>query len=242
MAKQLMLYENIVQITQNRHADWFVQVGESYAFSREVNSVPLVGSELAPASLEYPIVFTGNSEGIMPTAILGLNHHENLYLDRQDHWQANYVPGFIRRYPFIFSAVDGSQNFILCMDDAFPGFNREGRGERLIDDAGKPTAYLQNTVSFLQAYQAEFKQTLAFGQKLRELQLLDPVQAEIKLASGQTVSLSGFLGVNRDKLKSLSGGVLSDLAQSNALEWAYLQVNSMRNFEQMAKRSTFPAT
>jgi len=64
--------------------------------------------------------------------------NENAYLDADEGWRANYVPAFIRRYPFVFSKSEDGQTFTLCIDEAFAGFNREGRGQALFKD-GKPT-------------------------------------------------------------------------------------------------------
>ena len=61
---------------------------------------------------------------------------------------------FVRRYPFVFAKSDDEQRFNLCIDEKFSGFNGDGRGERLFADDGKPTAYVENILKFLQEYQA----------------------------------------------------------------------------------------
>jgi hypothetical protein len=61
-------------------------------------------------------------------------------------WQAKYIPAFVRRYPFVFSSRGVGKTFTLCIDEAFPGFNQSGRGERLFGDDGKPTPYVQNVL------------------------------------------------------------------------------------------------
>jgi hypothetical protein len=41
-------------------------------------------------------------------------------------WQAKYIPAFLRRYPFVFSSNDDGNNFVLRIDEGFPGFNQPG--------------------------------------------------------------------------------------------------------------------
>ena len=116
-----------------------------------------------------------------------------------------------------------------CVDEAFPGVNFQGRGQPLFAN-GKPSPYTETVLKFVESYRTEFLRTQAFCNKLREHDLLEPMQAEFTLGTGQKMALSGFLVVNRTKLKALSGEVLSDLAKSDALELIYLHLQSMRNF------------
>ena len=76
----------------------------------------------------------------------------------------------------------------------------------------------------------QFLRTQAFCKKLREHDLLEPMQAEFTLGTGQKMALSGFLVVSRKKLKALSGEVLSELVKNDALELIFLHLQSMRNF------------
>jgi len=119
---------------------------------------------------------------------------------------------------------------MLCVDEAFSGFNREGRGQRLFGEDGKPTPYVDNVLKFLQEYQAQFNRTRAFCRKVKELNLLEPMQAQIATDKGERLSLGGFWAVNRAKLKALDGEKLAELAKTDELELLYLHIQSMRNF------------
>jgi hypothetical protein len=236
MATQLLIYEAAVPINPARHGQWSVEVGNDYAFSRNVNSVPLMAAEFDHAAAEYPIVFAGTKEGSMPVAILGMRGNENLYLTPQNTWAAKYIPAFVRRYPFVFSTSKDGKTLTLCIDEKFAGCNQEGRGQRLFDDAGKPTPHVQNVMRFLQGYQVETQRTQAFCKKLNDLNLLEPMQAQVPLKSGQNISLTGFMGVNREKIKALSGEALADLAKTSELEWVFLHLGSLKNFDAMKER------
>jgi hypothetical protein len=241
MATQLLIYETAVPVTQARHGHWSVEVGGDYAFCRNVNSVPLMAVEFARAASEYPIVFAGAEDTVMPAVILGMRGNENLYLTEQGGWTAKYIPAFVRRYPFVFSSSNDGKTFSLCIDEAYAGCNPQGRGQRLFDESGKPTGYVQDVLRFLQGYQTEFQRTQAFCNKLKALKLLEPMQAQVTLDSGQIVSLTGFMGVNKNKLKELSGDALADLAKSDELEWLFLHLHSLQHFEGMKQRLGAPS-
>jgi hypothetical protein len=198
--------------------------------------------EFPLAATEYAIVFAGDEEAVMPSVILGMRGHQNVFLDEDDNWIAKYVPAFIRRYPFVFSSSEDGQTMTLCIDEAFAGFNREGRGQALFGEDGKPTAYVDNVLKFLQEYQAQFQRTRTFCNKLRELDLLEPMQATMSLQSGERLSLTGFLAVNRDKLKALPAESLAELLKSDELELIFLHLQSMRNFNRVQERLTAIST
>jgi hypothetical protein len=197
--------------------------------------VPLMAVEFPHAVSEYAIVFAGDT-ALMPAVILGVRGNENLFVSKNEAWEAKYIPAFVRRFPFVFSTSADEKQLILCVDEAFAGFNREGRGERLFEADGKPSAYVDNVLKFLQEYQAQFRRTQAFCEKLRDLDILEPMQAQVELASGERVSLRGFQAVNRAKLKAVPAEKLAELAQTDELELLYLHLQSMRNFRDLRDR------
>ena len=142
----------------------------------------------------------------------------------------------MRRYPFVFSTSPDGKTFTLCIDEAFPGFNQEGRGARLFDAERKPSAYVANVLKFLEQYQIEFRRTQAFCKKLKELDLLEPMRAQASLKSGEQLALTGFMAVNRERLKALPADKLGELARTDELELLYLHLQSMRNFSAMGER------
>jgi len=200
--------------------------------------VPLTAVEFPAAAAEYAIVFAGEGDVVMPVAILGVRAAQNLYLDEAGTWQAKYIPAFLRRYPFVFSSTDKGKTFALCVDETFAGFNQEGRGQKLFGEDRKPTPWVEGVLKFLQQYQVEFQRTQAFCKKLKELNLLESMQAQINLESGEKMSLRGFMAVDRARLKTLSSEKLIDLVKTDELELIYLHLQSMRNFNQMRERVT----
>ncbi|MCD2452319.1 SapC family protein [Methylicorpusculum oleiharenae] len=237
MSTQLLIYERAVPLSSQRHKGWSVKTGADYAFARQVNSVPLVAVEFPHAAAEYSIVFAGNDEAMMPVVILGMRENENLYLNESNAWTAKYIPAFIRRYPFVFSSNEDQSTFTLCIDEEFAGYNQEGRGEHLFDADGERTQYLENVLRFVNDYQGQYRRTQLFCKKLQELDLLEPMQAQFTLNSGQQLRLAGFKAVNRERLKNLSDEQVAALFKTDELELIYLHLQSMKNFSAMVEKT-----
>ncbi len=236
MSTQLLFYKEAVPVSKEEHAKLSIDTAQNYSFASGVNSVPLTATEFPFAARDYVIVFAGG-ETPMPAAILGVQQNRNLFVANDGHWEGRYIPAFVRRYPFVFSSNDDQSKFTLCIDKDFQGFNEEGKGERLFDEEGENSSYLERMLNFLQEYQVQFQRTQAFCQQLKDLELLESMQAQITLPSGSQQSLTGFQVINRDRLKALDGDKLAELAGTDALELAYLHLQSLNNFAAMAERA-----
>jgi hypothetical protein len=236
MGTQLLIYETAIPVSHGRHGRVSVEIGKAYAFTRAVNSVPLMAVEFPMAATEYAIVFAGVGESTSPVVILGARQNENLYIDAEGAWKAEYIPAFIRRYPFVFSTSEDGKTFTLCVDEAYAGLNEQGRGQLLFGTDGKPSPYTDEVLKFLQEYRAQFLRTQAFCKKLREHDLLEPMQAQFTLVGGEKMALTGFMVVSRKKLKALGPDVLAELVRSDELELLFLHLQSMRNFKDVKDR------
>ncbi|WP_137700039.1 SapC family protein [Marimonas lutisalis] len=233
---QLLFYENVVPVSSERHKKISVKTGADYRFAEKVNSVPLTAIEFGQAAVEYPIVFSGNDEAVMPCAILGATATKNLFVKEDGNWGGKYVPAFVRRYPFVFAQDQSGKQLILHIDESFEGCNEEGRGERLFDSEGNQTQYLKNVLAFLQDYQQRFNRTQLFCKRLIELELLRPMEAQFSLPSGERQSLSGFQTVDREKLKAVSNEDLGKMLRTDELECIFLHLASLRHFGSIAER------
>lgn len=233
---QMLFYENVVPVSSQRHKDLSIERVD-FTFAANVNSVPLTAIEIPLAAREYTIVFAGTDEAVAPVVVLGVEGTQNKYLDESNSWKADYIPAFVRRYPFVFSSNQDNTQFTLCIDETWSGCNREGRGQRLFDDKGERTPYLSRMLQFLGDYQREFVRTQAYCKKLKELGLLNPMQAQVTLPGGEKRSLVGFLCAARDKVKELPAEKLADLAKTDELELTYLHLASLGNLGSVVNRS-----
>lgn len=238
MSKQLLIYERATPISPDKHRNLSVRSGTSWAFAAHLNSVPMLVTEIEPASAEMPIVFAGEGETLSPVALLGLRADENLFVNPDGGWTGAYIPAFLRRYPFVFAETgEDGQTLTLCIDEASDGVNTQGRGERLFDSEGERTHYLSRMLKFSSDYQAQHDLTRRFCQQLLAMNLLEPAVARVTLGSGQTLTVTGFQRVNRTRLNDLDDTEVTRLFRSETLALIYYHIASLGHVSQLATRT-----
>jgi len=235
--QQPLFYKQVAALSKERHGQWYIDPEPGYRFAAEANCVYVAGVEFANACHEYPIVFANTGgDTVVPVALLGLRAGQNLFLDEDGSWLGRYVPAYVRRYPFILASDGSGQNFTVCIDEAYSGFNTAQEGERLIDDNGEQGPLLKRSVEFLRNYQGHAQITSRFCARVVELGLLEPVQANISMNSGEKMSLAGFSCVNKQRLQGLDGAVLQELARQNFLDLVYAHLLSLGNLSALLDR------
>ena len=233
-----MFYRKVAPLSRERHKGWFVDADQGYGFAAGVNSVYVAASEFAAVAREYAIVFARDEKGsVVPAALLGLRRDQNLLVGEDGRWDANYVPAYVRRYPFILAtATEGAEEFTVCIDESFSGFNTAQEGEQLITDEGEHGELLSNSVKFLQEFHKHTLITQNFCNGVDEAGLLEPMQAQIALDSGDKLSLSGVFCVTREKLKSLGADKLKTMLDSGFLDLVFLHMHSLNNLDRLIRR------
>ena len=182
----------------------------------------------------YPIVFTTIAPRTA-VAVLGLSDSENLFLSEDGAWAADcYVPAYVRRYPFILMEQPGSTELLLCIDEA-SGLVGAG-GERPFFADGKPTALVQEALTFCGEFQAQHKATVEFVQALAEHKLLVPNEARVTMNSGQQLTLRGFDVIDEAKFNALPDEIFLDWRRRGWLHLVYCHLMSMANWGRLVDR------
>jgi hypothetical protein len=237
-----LFYRKVVPLNRERHGNWYVEAEGGYRFARNANCVYVAGVEFPLAAREYCIVFTPGTAGtVLPVVLLGLRSEENVFLGDDAQWKANYVPAYVRRYPFILAADPTGQTFTVCIDESYSGFNTVKEGERLINEDGSHGPLLQRSVEFLKDYQKHTQITTEFCKTLIELALLEPMRADVQTSAGQKFALAGFSCVSKDRLKSLPGERLQDLIGRSYMDLIYAHLLSLGNLTTILNRLPAPA-
>lgn len=231
-----LFYKDVVPLDKQVHADLSVEPTTTYSHASETNSIYIAAIEFPRASREYPIVFAQAKDTVFPVALLGAKKSFNAYIKENGSWDATYVPAYVRRYPFILgTSEDNKDNFSVCIDQAYAGFNTDNKGTRLFDEKNEQTELTKNAVEFLKDYQTHVSLTSLFCKNLVEFGLLEPMQANIETNDGEKQSLGGFMGVNRDKLKSLDAEKLTTMLKTDQMELIFQHLASLNNIDKLLK-------
>lgn len=237
-----LFYKKVMPLNKAQHKGLYIEPIESFSFAAETNSLYVAVSEFPRAVCEYPVVFAKDEkDSVFPVALLGLKRNQNLFVTKSGEWVASYIPAYARRYPFILASdKKGGEQFTVCIDEGYPGFNTAKEGEPLFDKNGKQTEVLDRAVEFLKAYQAQVKITEEFCGALVELDVLEPVQANVEVKSGEKFAIGGFLCVNKDKLKALPAKKLTEMVKNDYLELCYLHLASLNMMNKLTGKLNPP--
>ena len=230
-----MFYQKPVPLNKETHAEQTISPSpRGFSFAASTQTVLLATVEFFDAGRQFPIIFSATSDKrILPVALLGLEQNENLFVDTEGAWLGQYVPAYIRRYPFITTdTIDGRMT--VCIDEAFDGFNQEG-GVLLFED-GKPTPKMQEMQAFLQDYFMQIKQTEQFGAILLQNGLLRQIDAQANLNDGQSYALNGMLVVDEQKLTQLPDIDIVKMFRNGQLAMIHAHLLSLRNLGVLIER------
>jgi hypothetical protein len=233
----------------DRVAHQHLRVVEERAFSacKDVTMCGVTLSEIARLVIEYPIAFTrGNeNESLVPVALFGVEPEQNLYW-RDDRWNSVSVPLNIGRLPFFVSVADnpaggaGAKALVPCIDLENPGV-QETSGEALFDANGSETPYLRHKLASVAELVEGEQRTRSFVEKLVALELIQPIQLELKAPNGQTRKISGLHSIDEKKVRALEGAVLAELNSLGYLHAMHAMLSSLGHLQILARRAQIHA-
>jgi len=232
-----IFYKKPIIIDRTAHRDLKIKFQpDGFSYAAATNSIPLALAEFPAACLHYPIVFiTDERDGGMPVTLTGLRSEENLFVQADGKWDANYVPMFVRRYPFILQASQNGSDFGVMVDSEAAGFNAED-GQRLFNEDGSNSAVLTNALTMLNQFNAASLQTTEFIRQLRKHNLLTPRGLKATLANGKDVQLNGFSVIDETKVNALSDADLLSLTRAGHLSGIYAHLISLAHIERLVQR------
>lgn len=237
----LLFYQNPIALNSETHRNLKIKPSDDgFRFSGKTNSVLLAGIEFPEACKHFPIVFAKVAEErVLPVALLGFRDLENLFIDAGGQWKSDYVPAYIRRYPFVLATAGAGSQLTVCIDESYPGFGAD-EGQPLFNEKGESTDYLKGVLGFLQDYQAQLDRTDRFLAALRDCDLLTDVSANVNLPGGEKFSIAGLMMVDERKLQALPEAQILRLFRSGDLAWIHCHLISMSNFNRLPGK--LPAT
>ncbi len=233
-----LFYQKVVPLNKEQHKSLYIEPVNGFGFAAETNSLYIAAIEFIKCVSDYVVVFgKDENENVYPVVLLGLQANQNLYVNDKGEWDASYIPAYARRYPFILAAPESNEgNFTVCVDESFSGFNTAKEGKALFDKKGEQTDILKQAVDFLEDYQKNVTITTAFCNNLKTLDILEPMQANVELQSGDKFAIGGFQCVNRAKLKALSEDKVAGLLKSDQMELIFAHLLSLNNVSKLMQK------
>jgi len=131
---------------------------------------------------------------------------------------------------------------VPCIDLENPGVQESG-GEALFETSGAETPYLRRELASIAELVEGEPRTRAYIERLGALDLIQPIQLELKAPNRESRKISGLHSINEKKLRGLDGAVLAELNGLGYLHAMYAMLSSLGHLQILARRAgTPPAT
>jgi hypothetical protein len=238
---QVLFYKSPEPLDSNRHARLAMRATDRpYSFAAKQHFCPLQVAEFAPAAVNYPIIFAGESRA--PLAIMGLNEGENLFIAPDGLYRVGaYVPSFMRRYPFVV-ARDG-ERMVVCIDRPFGLFTDTDPAELepgsvMLFENGQPSEFTQRCIEFCRQFDQDGQRTQSFLRLLEDLNLFEPRQTNYapRLPNGEfgpQQLVAEYMAVSEEKLRALPSEKKLELQENGALAQIHAHLISLHNWDKL---------
>ncbi|NNE58314.1 MAG: SapC family protein [Hellea sp.] len=186
---------------------------------------------------QYPILFQLNQDRdeVLCLALFGFENGENLFL-KDGKWDARYVPLAMDIQPFMIGVPSGDEKdrkVVIDLDSPRIG---EGEGERLFDENGVATTFLDNVSKKLGYLDEGFKKAPSYIEALQKYDLLEPLSIDVTTHDGTKNRLVGFHTIHEEKFHSLDQAALGDLQSQGYLFPTYMVLASLSNLGSLIDR------
>lgn len=222
-------------LNNKEHLDLRVITARGAAYGDDAMYALTFPSEFRNVQANYPIVFGKSRDGTFaPLALFGFREKQNLFLV-DGRWDAPYLPIFIDRQPFLIGASPTGK--VIHIDLDHPRVSRTD-GERVFDEQGANTPFLQRAGSVLAAIDEGVNATPAFINAIQEFELLESFALDIEFRDGVKHRFAGFHTIQEDRLKQLGPDALGKLHSHGYLEAVYMVIASLSNFRDLIERAS----
>jgi len=234
------MFRQVVALNVRRHAALRLRALPGFAHAAGLHMAALMQAEIVRASALYPIVFVEDRDNdtFRPMALLGLVQGENLFVDPAGQWRASYIPAVVRAYPFALARAHRPDRFTVCIDADSEQFSVTD-GTPLFDDAGLPTAALEEAKGYLGSLWRMQLHTDAFARALAERNLFTPFTVGVQRGD-RTLEVSGAYVINEQRLEGLPDERVLELRQRGWLSSAYAHLTSLLQMERLESAAVPP--
>lgn len=231
-----MIQGQLTALDSQEHKTLKFSSDVNYDFTRKVGMVPVVVGELPLLCETYPVVFAkiGTSDEYSLVAVLSFMEDTNSYLDKDGNWLAEYVPSYVRKYPFITANVEGAKDNkkVLCFDPEAPHFKQD-KGDPLFDKDGKPSDTVDVSLRLNEEFESSLEQSKEFCAEMAKSNVL---------AERQENSPYGnllFYTLKLEALSTLSVSKIKEWHENGYLNIVMSIIQSNRGWREVQARMDF---
>jgi hypothetical protein len=227
------MFQQVVPINKERHGSKKVSLSSDFRFASKFHIAYVTLHEFVRAAATYPVIFLEDKErdDFRPVVLLGLDAGENLFVNEEGKWDANYIPAIIRRYPFALTKSAEADRYIVCIDEASDMLS-DTEGAALFNEAGEPTQVIENVKRYLSELQQMDQITHEFTKYLAQNNLLTPLNMRVN-AADQVRNITGCYVINEERLNNFSDQKFLEIRQNRYLPAVYAHLVSLSQIERL---------
>jgi hypothetical protein len=211
---------NLVRVSLSCHRHMCLRPLRDYFYADSLVMTEVVISELAQATVNFPLGLMVEDGVVKLMALLSLKADCNLFVSDKGTWLADHVPATLCTYPFRYFAPEGKSQAALFAD-MDSGLLTPHEGAALFTEDGKPSERAKEIVGILRALEKARKATRKTCEQMLRYKLLVPWGEDCGIEP-----LQKLLRVNEAALGRLPEGAYAALRQSGAMPLIYAQLLS----------------
>jgi hypothetical protein len=227
---------NIVPIQKEQHQSIKLAKARDLSHVKGQHIIPLTAAEFAQASGSFPIVLVKNpdSDRYRGVAMLGLEAGENLFY-QDEKWTAISIPQSISMVPFSLGLDPEKENTLTACIDLDSEFVGEDKDLALYEDDGKESEVLVNVQQALGRLYDNERMTEKFIKELQDNDLLQELELNIALSTGEKKKLVGIFTINEEKIKELADDKVLDFHKRGLFVPIYSMLGSLSQMNRLAQ-------
>ena len=145
------------------------------------------------------------------------------------------MPALLRAYPFTMARIENSDRWAMVFDNTWEGMSRT-EGLPLFNEKGEATELLNGVHKFVQDLETDLERTRQACAALLEMKLLKPMRFDATLASGEQLSVDGFMTADEEAIGKLSDAQIAQLYRNGLLGLIQIHITSLNNMRRLLDR------
>ncbi len=152
------------------------------------------------------------------------------------HWRClGRRPAAVRRFPFVLGRAEEETSLALCIDEDSDLLS-DAEGEPPFTEENRPGEPVKKAMDFLTEFQAQHIQTEAICRALDEQGMLRPLQAQVRMPSGEQHDFKGFLAIDENKLNAVPDEAFLEWRKRGWLPLIYAHLASLGQMVHLVAR------
>lgn len=209
---------------------WFKPT--DFRFAASDRTVPIGFSEVPQAMLSLPLGFIKVEQSYQTVIVQGLLQGQNLLIDANGRWLADYLPLLYRAYPFRLAKNPEGQ-YVVCADHDSGLVTDAPAGHQFFEEEKNLGKEAGAMASLLMQFETERPHMANVCQLLSDNELIEPWPIQVQQSDGVIV-VEALYRVNEKRLMELSVDALAAVRGCGGLMLCYAQLLSMAHLKQLA--------